>query len=52
VSDPSKAEREIGWKARYLEPEGIIATAWEWHRQHPDGYEDDDADEHDEDNEA
>ena len=38
VSDPSKAAREIGWKASYLEPVDIIATAWEWHRKHPRGY--------------
>jgi len=38
VSDPDKAARELGWKASFLEPEAIIATAWEWHRKHPRGY--------------
>lgn len=38
VSDPSKAEREIGWKAEYLNPVDVIKTAWRWHQKHPNGY--------------
>ena len=38
VSDPSKAFRELGWKAEYTDPVDIIKTAWAWHLKHPDGY--------------
>ena len=36
-SDPSKAERELGWKARY----GIFEMcrdSWNWQKKNPDGY--------------
>jgi UDP-glucose 4-epimerase len=36
-ADASKAERELGWKARY-DLETIIQTAWNWHSQHPHGF--------------
>ena len=38
VASREKAERELGWKPNYPEIEDIIASAWEWHRNHPDGY--------------
>ena len=38
VSNPSKAFRELGWKAEYTDPVDIIKTAWAWHLKHPDGY--------------
>lgn len=38
VSDPSKALRELGWKAEYVDPVAIIKTAWEWQQRHPNGY--------------
>lgn len=38
VSNPSKAYRELGWKAEYTDPVDIIQTAWAWHLKHPDGY--------------
>jgi len=35
--DCSLAERELGWTAqRGLDD--IVATAWQWHQRHPDGY--------------
>ncbi|MBR4786604.1 MAG: UDP-glucose 4-epimerase GalE [Bacteroidales bacterium] len=36
-SDPSKAEHELGWKARY----GILEMcrdSWNWQKKNPDGY--------------
>ncbi len=33
-----KIRHELGWKPRYEELDQITATAWEWHRNHPDGY--------------
>jgi UDP-glucose 4-epimerase len=40
TSDATKAETELGWKTRFAELEKIVETAWEWHRNHPNGYED------------
>ncbi len=36
-ADSSKAERELKWKARY-DLDTIIRTAYEWHKNHPNGY--------------
>ena len=38
VSDPSKAFRELGWEAEYVDPVAIIQTAWTWHQRFPNGY--------------
>jgi len=38
VADPSRAAEVLGWRARYTDPAAIIATAWQWHRQFPQGY--------------
>ena len=35
--DPSKAEAEIGWKARYG-LEDMVRDSWNWQRQNPEGY--------------
>ncbi len=40
TSDATKAETELGWKTEFGELGKIISTAWEWHRNHPNGYED------------
>ena len=40
VADPSLAGRLLGWEPRYTNIEGIVATAWGWHRAHPNGYAD------------
>ena len=28
----------LGWKPRFPELEAVVSTAWNWHRNHPDGY--------------
>lgn len=38
VASSEKIQRELGWRPRYAELEMIVASAWEWHRKHPDGY--------------
>jgi UDP-glucose 4-epimerase len=38
VAAPAKAARELGWKAKYTDLDGIVRTAWEWHRTHPNGF--------------
>lgn len=37
-SDPSKAERELGWKAN-LSLEDMIRDTWRWQVNYPEGYE-------------
>ena len=37
-SDPSKAEKELGWKAKY----GIVdmcRDSWRWQKQNPNGFD-------------
>jgi UDP-glucose 4-epimerase len=39
VASSKKIQRELGWQPGYPELRQIIASAWEWHRSHPNGYE-------------
>ena len=38
VASSEKARSILGWKPRYNDLETIIQTAWDWHRNHPNGY--------------
>jgi UDP-glucose 4-epimerase len=38
-ADSTKAQRELGWKIKFPTIDGIVDTAWRWHRDHPDGYQ-------------
>ena len=40
VASSDKAMKELKWKPKYNTLEKIIDTAWTWHKNHPDGYED------------
>jgi UDP-glucose 4-epimerase len=40
TSDATKARTELGWKIEVPELEKIVETAWKWHNEHPNGYED------------
>ena len=37
-SDPSKIQRELGWRARHTDVAQTIETAWRWFRDHPQRY--------------
>ena len=37
-ADSSLAQRELGWTPQFTSIRDIIATAWEWHRGHPEGF--------------
>jgi UDP-glucose 4-epimerase len=37
-ADATKAQRELRWSAKYTEIDAIVATAWNWFKNHPDGY--------------
>ncbi|MFM1801580.1 MAG: UDP-glucose 4-epimerase [Planctomycetota bacterium] len=39
MGDASKAEREIGWKAKHKDIREVIRSAWHWHSNHPNGFE-------------
>ena len=38
VAGSDKIRRELGWTPRFPELRDIVASAWKWHRAHPDGY--------------
>jgi UDP-glucose 4-epimerase len=40
VAAAKKAVIELGWKPQYPKLEDIVATAWNWHKKHPNGYAD------------
>jgi len=40
VASSEKIRHELGWIPKYPDLETIIETAWEWHRNHPKGYDD------------
>jgi len=39
VADASKAASVLGWTPKCSDLESIIRSAWEWHRAHPQGYD-------------
>ncbi len=39
VASSEKIRRELGWKPRHDNLHEIISSAWEWHRSHPQGYQ-------------
>lgn len=40
VASSEAARKELGWNPQWGDLETIIATAWEWHKTHPNGYGD------------
>ncbi len=38
VASSEKIRHELGWAPRHPELTDIVASAWEWHRTHPQGY--------------
>ncbi|UZW14887.1 UDP-glucose 4-epimerase GalE [Clostridium pasteurianum] len=39
IASSEKAIEELGWKPKYNSVETIIETAWNWHKNHINGYE-------------
>lgn len=39
IASSEKAIEELGWRPQYNSVETIIETAWNWHKNHIDGYE-------------
>src|SRR6266403_4871883 len=38
IASSEKIRRELGWEPKVPDVESIVASAWQWHRIHPDGY--------------
>lgn len=38
VAGSERIQMEVGWTPRFPSIESIIASAWEWHQRHPQGY--------------
>lgn len=39
IASSEKAVNELNWKPKYDSLDTIIETAWQWHKNHPTGYE-------------
>lgn len=40
VAGAGRARSELDWSPQYAELDAVVASAWAWHRAHPDGYRD------------
>jgi len=38
IASSKKAVEELGWKPKYNSIDTVIETAWNWHKNHPNGY--------------
>lgn len=39
VASSDRIRRELGWQPHFDNLQDIVASAWEWHKSHPKGYE-------------
>ena len=40
IASSARIQKELKWEPKYNELSTIIETAWNWHKNHPDGYKD------------
>lgn len=40
TADATKAKRQLGWEPKCRELDKIVETAWRWHSEHREGYDD------------
>jgi len=40
VAGSDRIRRDLGWEPRYPGLRDIVQSAWDWHKTHPNGYED------------
>ena len=40
IASSEKARKVLGWQPKFTDVKAVIGTAWKWHQQHPDGYQD------------
>ena len=39
IASSEKINKELNWKPQYSDLEQILSTAWNWHKNHPNGYD-------------
>ena len=39
IASSEKAIQVLGWKPQYNDLNTIVASAWAWHKSHPNGFE-------------
>lgn len=39
VASSDRIRADLGWKPQHTELDDMVASAWEWHRTHPKGYD-------------
>lgn len=39
IASSAKAREVLGWNPQFADLETIIASAWKWHKNHPNGYQ-------------
>jgi UDP-glucose 4-epimerase len=40
IASSARIKAELGWQPRYDDPQAIVETAWNWHKNHPRGFDD------------
>ena len=40
IASSEKAKKILKWTPKFADVEKVIATAWTWHKNHPNGYKD------------
>lgn len=40
IADSTKIRDELGWQPKYPDLKSIVQSAWDWHKDHPEGYGD------------
>ncbi|MFC1757838.1 UDP-glucose 4-epimerase GalE [Planctomycetota bacterium] len=40
IADSSLAQKTLDWQPQYTTIDSIVETAWNWHKDHPNGYDD------------
>lgn len=38
IASCERISNELGWRPQYSDLQAIVASAWNWHRMHPNGY--------------
>jgi UDP-glucose 4-epimerase len=38
IASSEKIKRELNWKPKFHNLDAILGSAWQWHKNHPDGY--------------
>ena len=39
IASSELIKHELGWAPKFTEMDDIVASAWEWKKRHPHGYE-------------